>query len=104
MTRKEKLLAFDRDIQATEQELRYCKQQTKITQSEIKRLTRKERTQQLCVRGGMLESYLREPELLSDDQVQALLNLAFRQEAVLLTLRRMLAAAKGAKQRTLPEG
>ena len=52
----------------------------------------------------MLESYLREPELLSDDQVQALLNLAFRQEAVLLTLRRMLAAAKGAKQRTLPEG
>lgn len=104
MTKKEKLLALDRDIQATEQELRCCKQQARITRSEIRRLTRKERTHRLCVRGGMLESYLREPELLTDDQVACLLNLAFRQEAVLLTLRRMLAAAKGAKQRTLSEG
>ena len=65
---------------------------------------RKERTHRLCVRGGMLEHFLREPELLSDDQVQELLTLAFRQEAVVLKLSRMLAVVKERDRRTIPEG
>ena len=104
MTLEQKLQGFDREILSTKQALRFYEQKEKIVQSEIKRLMRKERTHRLCVRGGMLEHFLREPELLSDDQVQELLTLAFRQEAVVLKLSRMLAVVKERDRRTIPEG
>ncbi len=104
MTLEQKLQEFDREILSTKQALRFYEQKEKIVQSEIKRLMRKERTHRLCVRGGMLEHFLREPELLSDDQVQELLTLAFRQEAVVLKLSRMLAVVKERDRRTIPEG
>ncbi|MBR2583343.1 MAG: DUF3847 domain-containing protein, partial [Oscillospiraceae bacterium] len=46
--------------------IRYYKQQDKTLQSEIKRLTRNERTHRLCTRGGMVESFIGEPEKLTD--------------------------------------
>ena len=104
MTLEQKLQEFDREILSTKQALWFYEQKEKIVQSEIKRLMRKERTHRLCVRGGMLEHFLREPELLSDDQVQELLTLAFRQEAVVLKLSRMLAVVKERDRRTIPEG
>ena len=104
MTQEQKLQEFDREILSTKQALRFYEQKEKIVQSEIKRLTRKERTHRLCVRGGMLEHFLREPELLSNDQVQELLSVAFRQEAVVLRLSRMLAVAERRDKDTLPEG
>ncbi len=104
MTLEQQLQKFDREILSTKQALRFYEQKEKIVQSEIKRLMRKERTHRLCVRGGMLEHFLREPELLSDDQVQELLTLAFRQEAVVLKLSRMLAVVKERDRRTIPEG
>ena len=103
MTLEQQLQKFDREILSTKQALRFYEQKEKIVQSEIKRLMRKERTHRLCVRGGMLEHFLREPELLSDDQVQELLTLAFRQEAVVLKLSRMLAVVKERDRRTIPE-
>ena len=45
------LLATDR--------IRYYKQQDKMLQSEIKRLTRNERTHRLCTRGGMIEAFIK---------------------------------------------
>lgn len=104
MTLEQQLQKFDREILSTKQALRFYEQKEKIVQSEIKRLMRKERTHRLCVRGGMLEHFLREPELLSDEQVQELLTLAFRQEAVVLKLSRMLAVVKERDRRTIPEG
>ena len=104
MTLEQQLQKFDREILSTKQALRFYEQKEKIVQSEIKRLMRKEGTHRLCVRGGMLEHFLREPELLSDDQVQELLTLAFRQEAVVLKLSRMLAVVKERDRRTIPEG
>lgn len=50
-------------------------------QQEIKRLTRSERTHRLCTRGGMLETFLREPILLTDDDVMELLRFLFHSEA-----------------------
>ena len=50
-----------------------------MLQSEIRRLTRNERTLRLCTRGGMVEHFIQEPEKLSDDQVMELLTVAFRQ-------------------------
>ena len=55
--------------------------------------TRRERTHRLCTRAGMLESFLRDPEALSNDQVMTLLKTAFQQEPVQQTLKMMLQEA-----------
>lgn len=51
-------------------------------QSELKRLTRSERTHRLCTRAGMLESFLKEPTVLTDEDVMELLTFIFQSEAV----------------------
>ena len=48
----------------------------------MKLLTRSERTHRLCTRAGMLETFLREPTLLTDDDVMELLRFIFHGEAV----------------------
>ena len=55
--------------------------------------TRRERTHRLCTRAGMLESFLRDPEALSNDQVMTLLKTAFQQEPVQQALKKMLQEA-----------
>ena len=55
--------------------------------------TRRERTHRLCTRAGMLESFLRDPETLSNDQVMTLLRTAFQQEPVQQALKKMLQEA-----------
>lgn len=65
-----------------------------MLQSEIKRLTRNERTHRLCTRGSMVERFIGEPEKLSDDQVMELLTEAFRQPEVLELLQKMLEEAR----------
>ena len=52
--------------------------------------TRRERTHRLCTRAGMLESFLRDPEALTNDQVMALLRIAFEQNPVKEVLEKML--------------
>lgn len=81
--------------------IRYYEQRDKILQSEIKRLTRNERTHRLCTRGGVVERFIREPEKLTDGQVMELLNVAFRQPEVSGLLQNML---EEAKTTPLPEG
>jgi hypothetical protein len=76
--------------QKAEAELTYWTHKEKILRNQIKDLTRKERTHRLCVRAGMLESFLEKPDLLSDAQVKELLKVAFRQPEVVHTLRKML--------------
>ena len=60
---------------------------------QISELTRRARTNRLCTRAGMLESFLRRPEALSDDQVMELLKAAFRQPDVQSLLAQMLKEA-----------
>ena len=59
--------------------------------------TRRERTHRLCTRAGMLESFLRDPEVLSNKQVMALLRIAFEQEPVKEALKKMLQEAYSGK-------
>ena len=59
--------------------------------------TRRERTHRLCTRAGMLESFLRDPEALSNDQVMVLLRIAFQQEPVKEALEKMLQDAYSGK-------
>ena len=65
-----------------EKKLTAAKHKEKRLESEIKRLTRSERTHRLCTRAGMLETFLREPTTLTDDDVMELLTFVFHGEAV----------------------
>ena len=65
-----------------EKKLTAAKHKEKRLESEIKRLTRSERTHRLCTRAGMVEIFLREPTILTDDDVMELLTFTFHSEAV----------------------
>ena len=92
----EEIVKLREEIEYANERLRYYKQQEKTTQSEIRRLTRRERTHRLCTRGGMVESFIKKPELLTDEQVMELLTLAFRQSKVSERLQEMLRDAEDA--------
>ena len=65
-----------------EKKLTAAKHREKQLQHELKQLTRRERTHRLCTRAGMLETFLREPTVLTDDDVMELLTFIFHSEAV----------------------
>ena len=65
-----------------ERKLTAAKHKEKRLQSELKRLTRSERTHRLCTRAGMMETFLREPTVLTDDDVMELLTFIFHSEAI----------------------
>lgn len=65
-----------------EKRLTAARHREKQLQHELKRLTRSERTHRLCTRAGMLETFLREPTVLTDDDVMELLTFIFHSEAV----------------------
>ena len=77
----EKLEKLKHDQYVAERKLTAAKHKEKRLESEIKRLTRSERTHRLCTRAGMLEKFLREPTLLADDDVMELLTFLFHDEA-----------------------
>ena len=65
-----------------ERKLTAAKHKEKRLQSELKRLTRSERTPRLCTRARMLETFLKEPTVLTDEDVMELLTFIFQSEAV----------------------
>ena len=65
-----------------EKKLTATKHKEKRLQNELKRLTRSERTHRLCTRAGMLETFLKEPTVLTDEDVMELLTFIFQSEAV----------------------
>ena len=65
-----------------EKKLTAAKHREKRLQHELKQLTRSERTHRLCTRAGMLETFLKEPTLLTDDDVMEHLTFIFHSEAV----------------------
>jgi hypothetical protein len=85
------LESLQAELDKAERKKKYYEQQEKIlTRKVIPKLTRAERTNRLCTRAGMLESFLVHPELLSNDQVMELLKIAFRQKEVNEALDEML--------------
>lgn len=65
-----------------EKKLTAAKHKEKRLQGELKRLTRSERTHRLCTRAGMLETFLKEPTVLTDEDVMELLTFIFQSEVV----------------------
>ena len=91
MTEPKSDLAYLRNEKAkAEQKLRSCQHREKILERQMSELNRKERVHRLCTRAGMLESFLIEPEDLTNDQVMELLKIAFRQPEVALALAKMI--------------
>lgn len=88
-----KIAKLRKSMEKAERELRYTEDHQKMIARQISELTRRERTNRLCTRAGMLESFLRHPEALSNDQVMELLRAAFRQPAVQQLLEQMLEKA-----------
>ena len=84
-----------------EKKLTAAKHKEKRLESEIRRLTRSERTHRLCTRAGMLETFLREPTILTDDDVMDLLTFIFHSEAVQKKLNMLIESRKETGQ---PDG
>jgi hypothetical protein len=78
---KEKLEKIEHDVYVSERKLTAAQHKEKYLLSQSKQLSRSERTHRLCTRGGMLEKFLREPSLLTDDDVMELLTFLFHGEA-----------------------
>ena len=84
-----------------EKKLTAAKHKEERLQHELKRLTRSERTHRLCTRAGMLETFLREPTVLTDDDVMELLTFIFHSEAVQKKLNMLIEKRKETGQ---PDG
>ena len=78
----EKLEKLNRQKAAAEKKLIAAQHREKQLEHERKRLTRSERTHRLCTRAGMLETFLKEPTVLTDEDVMELLTFIFQSEAV----------------------
>ena len=81
-----------------ERKLTAAMHKEKRLESEIRRLNRSERTHRLCTRAGMLETFLREPTILTDDDVMELLRFIFHSEAVQKKLELLIEKRKGAPE------
>ena len=81
-----------------EKKLTAAKHKEKRLESEIKRLTRSERTHRLCTRAGMLETFLREPTILTDDDVMELLSFIFHSELAQKKLNMLIENRKKTEQ------
>ena len=64
--------------------------------AKAKELTRKARTHRFCTRGGMLESFLEAPNILTDDDVMEFLTCIFDLNSVQRKLNQIIVARKEA--------
>ena len=97
----EKLEKLKHEQYVAERKLTAAKHKKKRLESEINRLTRSERTHRLCTRAGMLETFLREPTVLTDDDVMELLTFIFHSEAVQKKLNMLI---ENRKEKEQPNG
>jgi len=89
-----KLEKLNRELEKSEKKLQKALNDEKALQHQLKKLTRSERTHRLCTRGGMLETFLQEPERLTDDDVMELLKGIFRKPDVQEMLKKLLEREK----------
>ena len=86
----EKLEKLTHDEYVLEKKLTAVQHKEKRLRNELKLLTRNKRTHRLCTRAGMLETFLKEPSLLTDDDVMELLTFIFSEKSVQNKLNAMI--------------
>ena len=77
-----------------EAKIRQVSHEIKALEAEEKTLLRKQRSHRIFTRGGMLEAFLQEPLLLTDDQVYSLLKVIFHRPEVDQILKQMIEDAR----------
>lgn len=77
-----------------EAKIRQVSHEIKALEVEEKSLLRKQRNHRIFTRGGMLEAFLQEPLLLTDDQVYSLLKVIFHRPDVDQILKQMIEDAR----------
>ena len=77
-----------------EAKIRQVSHEIKALEAEEKSLLRKQRNRRIFTRGGMLEAFLQEPLLLTDDQVYSLLKVIFHRPEVDRILKQMIEDAR----------
>ena len=90
----DKLDKLRQERDKAERQLRKAANDEKALAHEMARLTRAERTHRLCTRGGMLETFLREPSTLTDSDVLELLTFLFHGEAAQKKLETLIAGRR----------
>ena len=88
---------LDRAIEKTHAEIASVQQKIRVTENKyhagvekLNKMKRNIRTHRLCTQGGMLGKFLIEPDMLTDEQVYAILKLAFSYSAVQELLKKYL--------------
>lgn len=84
-------LNYERRIAENERKAQKIAADMKALHKAGEQLKRNARTHRLCNLGGLLESYLKEPELLDTDDVKYILDSMFRDDRVQKALDRLLA-------------
>lgn len=87
MTKTKTSADLEKDIELHEARIRKLTEEKKILNRKKAEQLRRERTHQLCTRGGMVNAFLKEPNLFTDDEVMELLTYAFRQPVVDMKLK-----------------
>ena len=82
--------ANEKKIAELQERQRYCEIQLKICEKKMKEYERKQRNRRIFTRAGMLEAFLIEPLLLSDEDVHDFLEKVFRMPEVDSLLRKLI--------------
>ena len=91
---KEELAANNEKIAQLLERKRYFETNLKIREAQMKELRRKQRNRRIFTRGGMLEAFLIEPLMLSDQDVHDFLEKVFRMPEVDSLLRKLIDDAR----------
>ena len=95
--RKDRVSEIERlteEKQRNEAKARRLENEVKALTAEAKGLRRKERNHRIFTRGGMLEAFLQEPLLLTNDQVYTLLKIVFHKPEIDRMRRQMIEESK----------
>ncbi len=92
---KAEMEANNEKIAYLEKRKRYFETDLKIREAQKKELLRKQRNRRIFTRGGMLESFLREPLIMTDEEVHDFLLEVFRMPEVDALLRKVLEQCRG---------
>ncbi len=87
---KAEMEANNEKIAHLEERKRYYETDLKIREAQKKELLRKQQNRRIFTRGGMLESFLREPLIMTDEEVHDFLLEVFRMPEVDTLLRKVL--------------
>ena len=85
---------IEEQLKRTEARLQKTKEEKKALQARKKKLAEQAENERLCSRGKILESFLKEPLVLNDDDVAYLLGLMFRSSFSQNKLAELIAARK----------